>query len=101
MNNELIELLRYEGPELSRESEKASISGRGTSQEVADFRENSLREFVGRYFPLPYRLAKGNIVPPAWNPIRSIAFCCTHLIRTRSIGLASSPSSWPTLFMRR
>jgi hypothetical protein len=62
MSKKLVELLRYEGPELSQQFEKASISGRGTPQEIADLRENALRDFLARYFPLPYRVAKGNII---------------------------------------
>jgi hypothetical protein len=62
MNNKLLELLKYEGPSLSEEFKKSSVSGRGTPQEVADFRENAFRGFLSRYFPFPYRLTKGNII---------------------------------------
>lgn len=72
MANKLLELLAYEGVELSREFGKASISGRGTSQEIADFRENALRNFIRRYFPFPYRVTKGNIVDSFGNESDSI-----------------------------
>lgn len=60
--NKLLELLNFEATELSQSFRKASVSGRGTSQEVADLRENALRSFLSRYFPFPYRVAKGNII---------------------------------------
>lgn len=62
MISKLLELLTYEGPEISSEFKKASIVGRGTSQEVADYREQHFHTFIGRYFPFPYRIAKGNVI---------------------------------------
>lgn len=72
MANKLLELLAYEGARLSSEFEKAGVAGRNTPQEVADFRENALRDFVRRYFPFPYRVAKGNIVDSFGNESDSI-----------------------------
>ena len=62
MNQKILELLRFEGPALSADFRKASIGGRGTPQEVSDLRENAVRDFLSRYFPFPYRMAKGNII---------------------------------------
>ena len=62
MTNKLLELLAIEGGELTTAFEKASIQGRGTSQEVADFREHAIQDFLARYFPFPYRIAKGNVI---------------------------------------
>ncbi|CAM1355829.1 DUF6602 domain-containing protein [Tenacibaculum halocynthiae] len=57
----LIELLKFEGKEINHLFEKASIEGKGTPQEVSDRRENALTIFLKKYFPFPYRVAKGNI----------------------------------------
>lgn len=62
MSRKLLELLALEGPDIALAFEKASIQGRGTPQEVAEFRENHFREFISRYFPWPHRVAKGNII---------------------------------------
>lgn len=62
MSKKVFELLKSEGPELSAAFSKASISGRRTPQEVADRREAALRAFIGRYFPFPYRVTKGNLI---------------------------------------
>ncbi len=60
--NKLIELLRVETKEISLLFEKASIEGEGTPQEVSDRREAAVHKFIGKYFPFPYRIVKGNIV---------------------------------------
>jgi hypothetical protein len=62
VNSKLLELLKLEGPELAAEFEKASLKGRGTPQEVAEFREHHFQSFIKRYFPFPYRTAKGNVI---------------------------------------
>jgi len=59
--DDLYAFLREEAATLEREFKKASISGRGTPQEVADFREHAVEEFVGRFFPFPHRVTKGKI----------------------------------------
>ena len=62
MSNKLLEILNMEGSELAREFQKASITGRGTSQEIADFREGYFHKLIERYFPFPHRITKGNII---------------------------------------
>lgn len=57
----LNELLEFEGKEIDHLFGKASIEGRGTPQEVSDRREEALTNFLKKYFPFPYRIAKGNI----------------------------------------
>lgn len=57
----LDDLLKFEGKEINHLFEKASVEGSGTPQEVSDRRENALTVFLKKYFPFPYRLAKGNI----------------------------------------
>jgi hypothetical protein len=59
--NDLYALLREDASQLTSEFRKASIQGRGTSQEVAEFRENAVQAFLARYFPFPHRIAKGKV----------------------------------------
>lgn len=54
-------ILQDEGTELTKEFRKASKLGKGTSQEIAEFRENAFRNFISRFYPLPYRVVKGKI----------------------------------------
>ena len=61
--NKLIDLLVIESNQIELSFKKASIEGNGTSQEIAERREESfVREFVSKYFPFPYRVVKGNII---------------------------------------
>ena len=60
--NDLFKLLEYESKAISHWFEQASLEGKGTPQEVSDRRESAVAEFLRRYFPFPYRVAKGNIV---------------------------------------
>jgi hypothetical protein len=57
----LIRLLKAESKEINHFFEKASIEGQGTPQEVSDRREIALTKFLKKFFPFPYRIAKGNI----------------------------------------
>jgi len=57
----LFELLRLEAADLQHKFQRASVSGKGTPQEVAEFREHAVQDFIGRFFPFPYRVAKGNV----------------------------------------
>jgi len=59
--DDLYQLLREDGVELESKFRKASIEGRGTSQEIADFREHAIQEFIERFFPYPHRITKGKI----------------------------------------
>lgn len=59
--DDLYALLREDAAQLASEFRKASIQGRGTSQEIADFRENAVQAFLARYFPFPHRIAKGKV----------------------------------------
>lgn len=69
---DLYSLLREEALQLSSEFRKASIQGRGTSQEVAEFRENAVQGFLARYFPFPHRIAKGKVRDSFGNIAASI-----------------------------
>jgi hypothetical protein len=59
---DLKQIIRADATELENEFRKASIQGRGTPQEIAEFRENALQDFLSLYFPFPYRTAKGGIL---------------------------------------
>jgi len=59
--DKLIEILKDEAETLSRDFKKASTLGKGTSQEIADFREHAFQNFLSRFFPNPYRIVKGKI----------------------------------------
>jgi len=59
--DDLYQLLREDAVELETKFRKASIEGKGTSQEVADFREHAVQEFVSRFFPYPHRVTKGKV----------------------------------------
>ena len=59
--DDLYQLLREDALELESKFRRASIEGKGTSQEVADFREHALQDFVSRFFPFPHRITKGKI----------------------------------------
>jgi hypothetical protein len=57
----LEEVLHFEARSLKEYFRKASKTGRGTSQEVADRREGVFTSRLSRYFPPPVTFAKGNI----------------------------------------
>ncbi len=52
--------------------QKASVQGKGTPQEVADFRENYFNKFLSNYFPFPHRVTKGIINDSYGNQSDSI-----------------------------
>ncbi|MEI2342158.1 hypothetical protein FA002_02215 [Priestia megaterium] len=58
---DFLEILRYDSEELQARFKRSSIEGRGTSQEISDFREHAVQEFVKKYYPFPYRISKGGI----------------------------------------
>ncbi|WP_342543317.1 DUF6602 domain-containing protein [Paenisporosarcina sp. FSL H8-0542] len=56
------EYLLYESNDLKEKFEKASKLGKGTSQEIADFREIHFQALIKKFFPTPYRTTKGKII---------------------------------------
>lgn len=56
---ELHQYLRFESKRLESDFSLASMKGRGTPQEVADYRELSFHELMKRYYPFPYKVTKG------------------------------------------
>jgi hypothetical protein len=69
---DLLAHIRADAKDLRHEVQKASRQGRGTSQEISDFRENALQSFLQNYFPFPYRIAKGGIRDSRGNKSDSI-----------------------------
>jgi hypothetical protein len=67
-----MELLKIEATEISAGFMKASIEGKGTPQEVSDRREAVVKKFLEKYFPFPFRIAKGNIIDSFGNNSASI-----------------------------
>jgi hypothetical protein len=59
--DELFAYVREDAIALESKFRKSSISGAGTAQEVADFREHALQDFVRRFFPFPHQITKGKI----------------------------------------
>jgi hypothetical protein len=68
----LIEILKKEGRTISEEFKVASAQGDGTSQEIADFRENAVHDFIERYFPASHVISKGKITDLDGNQSNSI-----------------------------
>jgi hypothetical protein len=60
--DDLFALVRTDAQELRIQFKRASIQGRGTSQDIATFRESALQSTLSNYFPFPFRVAKGGIV---------------------------------------
>lgn len=73
----LLEHMSWAGEELDRKFVEASALGLGTPQEVAEWRENALRDVLGRYFPFPHRLTKGKIFDA--NGLASASIDCVLL----------------------
>lgn len=69
---DLHDLLEMESCELDLRFKKSSIEGKGTPQEVSDRRESVVKKFLEKYFPFPFRVAKGNIVDSAGRRSASI-----------------------------
>jgi hypothetical protein len=74
---DFLNLLKLESKEINHLFEKASIEGKGTPQEVSDRREIVVKKFLQKYFPFPYRIAKGQIVDS--TGLRSASIDCLLL----------------------
>ncbi|VVQ16913.1 hypothetical protein PS914_05929 [Pseudomonas fluorescens] len=70
--SDLLKLIQIEADEVNLKFAKASLEGRGTPQEVADRRESVIQLLIAKYFPFPFRIAKGNIVDSFGNRSASI-----------------------------
>lgn len=72
--DDLKQIIRADAKDLEHQFEIASVQGRGTPQEISDFRENALQHFLTNYFPYPYRIAKGGILD--YTNTRSASIDC-------------------------
>lgn len=70
--NEILEILKIEAQEIESRFRRSSIEGKGTSQEISDFREHAVQDFIRRYYPFPYRISKGGIYDSYGNRSDSI-----------------------------
>lgn len=70
--NQLLEILKNEGKQIIEEFNLASSQGEGTPQEIADFRENVIQSFVGRFYPQNHIVSKGKITDLDGNQSASI-----------------------------
>lgn len=59
--NQLLEILKAEGRRIIEEFNLSSWQGEGSPQEVADFREHAIQDFVARFFPQSYIVSKGKV----------------------------------------
>ena len=59
--NQLLEILKAEGRRILEEFALASEQGDGTPQEIADFRENVVQDFVSRFYPASHVVSKGKV----------------------------------------
>lgn len=70
--NQLLEILKSEGRRVVEEFNLASHQGEGTPQEVADFREGAIHDFLKRYLPMSHIVSKGKITDLEGNQSASI-----------------------------
>ena len=89
--NELKEILRLDREELLQAFRKASVSGRGTPEHVADDRETALRDLLARYFPYPHHVVKGNISDSHGNRSASIDAIVVNPIHPHTMLQGRSP----------
>lgn len=59
--NKLLDVLVSDAKLLEFDIQRSSIEGEGTPQEVSDRRETYIHKVIERYYPYPYRIAKGII----------------------------------------
>jgi hypothetical protein len=74
---ELVDAFRFEAARLGSDFARASTLGRGTAQEIADHRENAFRQLVGRFFPAPHHVTRGQAL--AVDGARSASIDCLVL----------------------
>ena len=63
----------------------------GTPEHVADDRETALREILGRYFPYPYHVVKGNISDRHGNRSASLDAIVVNPIHPHTMLRGRSP----------
>ena len=75
---DLLQLIKADAEELEIQFRRASVQGRGTPQEISDFRENALQSFLSNYYPFPYRVAKGGILDSFGSRSASVDCVLVH-----------------------
>ena len=89
--DELKEILQLDREELLQAFRKASVSGKGTPEHVADDREAALRDLLARYFPYPHHVVKGNISDSHGNRSASIDAIVVNPIHPHTMLRGRSP----------
>jgi hypothetical protein len=69
---QIVDILRSESRTLVEEFTLAAAQGKGTAQEIADFREHAVQSFVRRFYPSSYVVSKGKVTDLDGNQSNSI-----------------------------
>ncbi len=69
---DLMKLLHIEANDITAAFKTASIEGKGTPQEISDRREAVVKKFLEKYFPFPFRIAKGGVIDSLGKKSQSI-----------------------------
>lgn len=72
VENKLKEILNYDYQIIKNELARAGREGKGTPQEISDRREALIRKFFKKYYPLPYKIVKGQICDSFGNESASV-----------------------------
>ena len=59
--SQLLSILKAEGRMITEEFNLASQQGKGTPQEISDFREHAVQNFIARFYPQSFVVSKGKI----------------------------------------
>ncbi len=71
-DTDFIRILRLEAESINFKFKNAQIEGAGTPQEISDRREVILKQFFEKFYPFPYKIAKGNVIDSFDNRSPSI-----------------------------
>ena len=89
--DDLKAILRFDRGELQLAFRKASVSGKGTPEHIANDREMALRNLLAKYFPYPYHVVKGNISDSHCNRSASIDAIVVNPIHPHTMLRGCSP----------
>jgi hypothetical protein len=78
VSQDFLDILKIEADEINSAFVKAGIAGKGTPQEIAEFRETFVKQFLSRYFPFPYHIPKGKIRDSFGNISASVDCVVLH-----------------------
>jgi len=68
----LLDIIKKEGQNIIDEFKLSSKQGEGTPQEISDFRENAIQDFLQRFYPKNHIISKGKITGMDGNQSASI-----------------------------